>query len=265
MKKILPILLIFILIVSACSGEKEEKKKDAKKESNQIVEADGTLNLKNYLHKKGNVAFLVRNTDGSQTLDEKTKVDAIIVSKGKEMQVFNTGYDLVKSAQVKHINKMKSNKEISELGLAFDQELFKRFLNEVNTENQRKTDKLNEINASRDKETHVFEPINLEYNEPSDRKIDYSSGENIKGESAVFINAAPRQLINTTNPATRYKPSIEVDKNTDQGYNFSDYLPLTKVNNKNYIGLSTISDDHNEARMIIVEAPKGTKKISSGL
>ncbi|MCO4096955.1 hypothetical protein KFX46_08035 [Macrococcus canis] len=265
MKKILPILLIFILIVSACSGEKQEKKKDTKKESNQIVEADGTLNLKNYLHKKGNVAFLVRNTDGSQTLNEETKVEAIIVSKGKEMQVFNTGYEMINSALLKDINKKKSNNDIAVLGADFDKEIFKIFVNEVNTRHKRDTDKQNELDGSRGKETHVFEPINLEYNEPSDRKIDYSSGENIKGESAVFINAAPRQLINITNPATRYKPGIEVDKNTDQGYNFSDYLPLTKVNNKKYIGLSTISDDHNEARMIIVEAPKGTKKISSGL
>lgn len=262
MKKILPILLIFILIVSACSGEKEEKKKDAKKESNQIVEADGTLNLKNYLHKKGNVAFLVRNTDGSQTLDEKTKVDAIIVSKGKEMQVFNTGFEEVNSLLLEDINKMGSNKQAADMGKIFDKALLERDLKYMNETHKKGTDRTNKKNEDWGKETHEFIPLTKEYTLPEDRKLVYEEREE-HGKKAIFMNVKPRTWHNNT--SNYYEPKLRIVYNSDIGYNFTEMLPLTEAGNKKYIGISTVANDQNEAKMVIVEAPKGTKKISSGL
>lgn len=263
MKKILPILLIFILIVSACSGEKEEKKKDAKKESNQIVEADGTLNLKNYLHKKGNFAYLVSNEDGSQNLSEETRVEAIVLSEGKKIKLYNSGFDNPNPIRIKQLNKIDSKQQMKDFSKLIDNEIYKEFITDLNNTAKRKTDIYNK--SSEDGEEIEYQPEKSKYSEPKSRELIYEVGEDINKNKATFINVKPRTLYNNTNISKFNKPKLVEENNEKKGFNFSDVLPLTKVNNKNYIGLSTISDDHNEARMIIVEAPKGTKKISSGL
>lgn len=263
MKKILPLLIILVLFVTACGGNKEAEKKEVKKDDGKILQDDGMLNFKNMLNTKGTVVYLLSNKDddNSGQPNSKSRIDAMMINeKDGKVRVYNTGYDTPTSLWLGQLDD-SDDEQIVEVAnkadKAFIEEQIKYAKNTMEAKKEKLVTPDNQMPS--DLQVEYDSAMNLKYRQPVLKDIIYGTEKREKGTS-LYLNIEPHQIKHGTKYSLvdNIKSSFYVMKPT----------PVMEIGKKKYIGY--VSQEYGttgdgEVVMIVVEAPKGTKGITSGL
>ncbi|TDL95530.1 hypothetical protein [Macrococcus carouselicus] len=268
MKKILPLLIIFALFVTACGGNKEAEKKEEKKDDGKILQDDGMLNFKNALEKDGAVAYLLSNNsaDKSGKLQPDSRVEGIIVNENGKITVYNTGYHYEKSIKLNQLDDL-SEDIVKENGVNGDKAIIEKKIQEaravykINYENINTND-----NKSDDAVIKRYESaVNLKYRAPEPKDLIYKMKDQGE-EKAIFINALPNDVEEVGYKDDENISVLKIVDGKDNGFTLTEPTDLISTGKKQYIGYKTKANENNsDFRAIAVEAPKGTKGITSGL
>lgn len=270
MKRTVPLFVALTLLISGCGVNQENRNSEEKQPAKKEVQKQNNINFKNYIKTKGSVIYLVSNRDGdsSNRLNGESRVDAMMVSEGRgKAKVFNTGYGYSKSLRLEQFDDVEK-KVIYEVARKGDRGFIEDQIKQAQRAMEEKEAKVSTPSASATPELREeYESIQqLKYTEPAEKEINYGS-KKINGEKALYLNIVPQQITHKKSEGL-HKDSdgvYAIEANAETLIYFNEPTSVIKVGNKNYIGFKVINNADNGFGMIVVEAPKGTKGITSGL
>lgn len=276
MKKILSLLLVFVLFVTACSGNKEdEAEKSSKNKNVELVGEDGTLNFKKALEKDGSIAYILSNglNDDTGKPSKESAVESIILNENGKLAVYDTGYDRTSGLYMDKLND-REQKEIIKIAKVLDKDFLSEDIRKIKNHTKEKYDKLKKMKNEEEQKKSNREMVvaqyeeakKLKYQTPKYYKRDYDKtyyGEDDK--PAIFMELVPREFSEKKYKNSETINQFYLEENKGEGFTFTTPLEITNINGKEYIGYKTNDSGDGDVRMVVIEAPKGTKSVSSGL
>lgn len=277
MKKILSLMLVFVLFITACGNKEDGTKKGNVESKDELVGKDGTLNFKKAMERDGSIAYLLVNEvvgDESGMPNKDSKVEAIVLNEGGKTSVYDTGHNRSRGLHLRKLKKNYSDKTIRQIAKDYDEFVVKRDIESYKKESEEKLKRFKRDMKKGEEKSLGYKDVTnlynsarqLKYSKPPKYKMEYS--EDIVGddkESAIFMEVVPRFLGQVGDDKNPDISKYGMTEGVGSGYSFTTPLPITEVNGKKYIGYSTTDEGYGDVRMIVIEAPKGTKKVSSGL
>lgn len=276
MKKILSLMLVFVLFITACGNKENGTKKENVESKDELVGKDGTLNFKKAMERDGSIAYLLVNEvvgDESGMPNKDSKVEAIVLNEGGKTSVYDTGHNRSRGLHLRKLKKNYSDKTIRQIAKDYDEFVVKRDIKNINREAERKYKNFkSDMKKGEEKSLGYKDVTNLynsarklKYSKPPKYKMSYYEDTHDDGESTIFMEVVPRYLGDMVDKENPDLSKYGMIQGVGSGYHFTTPLPITEVNGKKYIGYSTTDEGYGDVRMIVIEAPKGTKKVSSGL
>lgn len=248
MKRFVPLLIIIIFLVAACSSNKNDE--------NKIEKEENYLDFKKSLTKDGNISFILYDVNGEITEDSIVKA-TIIRKNGKEV-VYRSNNDMNKGVPLKNFDG-KTDEEIIKAAKKNEKFIINDQIKYVREKAQRKYES--------DKRPHIKALLEstkkLKYEEPKPRDLEYEASKDDDGDSYIYANLVPKYIKEVENPEIEGGGIYKIKEDVKDVYFFERPTKMLNLGDDKYIGFEGETDDDYYA--VVTKAPKNTKGVTSGL